>query len=114
MLLQRLFNVNYFCRYCRLFLPVHLLLPTPLLNHSGSVAGDIEIQDDRVMHDTVGGHEVGEDVLPLREDQVGGDAQRPAFVALGDEGEERLRLLGSLGQVSQVVRQREVIVVEAP
>ena len=37
-----LFDVNYFCRSCRLFLPVHLLLLTPLLSHPCSVAGDIE------------------------------------------------------------------------
>ena len=33
------------------------------------------------------GHWVGEDVLPLGEDQVGRDAQGPAFVAFGDERE---------------------------
>ena len=35
-----------------------------------------------------GGHGVGEDMLPLGEDQVGGDAQGAALVAFGDEGEE--------------------------
>ena len=33
------------------------------------------------------GQQVGEDVLPLGEDQVGRDAQGPALVAFGDEGE---------------------------
>ena len=37
----------------RLFLPVDLLLLASLLSHSGSVAGDFEFQDDRVMHDAV-------------------------------------------------------------
>ena len=46
------------------------------------------------------GHGVGEDVLPLGEDQVGRDARGPAFVAFGDEGEEHLGLLRALGQVS--------------
>ena len=113
----QVFDVNYLCRFRRLFLPVHLLLLTPLLSHSGSVAGHVEFQDDRVMHDAVdgrrGGHGIGEDVLPLGEDQVGGDAQGPAFVALGDESEEHLGLFGSLGQVSQVVQQQEVVAVEA-
>ena len=36
------FDVNYFCRSRRLFLPVHFLLLTPLLGHSCPVAGDIE------------------------------------------------------------------------
>ena len=35
-------------------------------------------------------HGVGEDVLPLGEDQVRGYAQQPTFVAFGDEGEEHL------------------------
>ena len=39
----------------------------------------VEFQDDRVMDHPVnsgrGGHRIGEDVLPLGEDQVGGDAQ---------------------------------------
>ena len=105
----RLFSVNYFCRTRRLFLPVHLLFLTPLLSHPGSVAGDVEFQDDGVVDHPVnrrgGGHGVGEDALPFREDQIGGDSQRSAFVAFGDEGEKDLGLLGTLGQVTQVVQE---------
>ena len=72
------FNVNYFCRSRQLFLPVHLLFLTTLPSHSGSIAGDVEFQDDRVVDHPVDGrrgcHWVGEDMLPLGEDQVGGDA----------------------------------------
>ena len=46
----QLFSVNYFCRFRRLFLPVHLLFPTPLLGHSGAVAGDVEFQDPGHRH----------------------------------------------------------------
>ena len=46
-----------------------------------------------------GGHKVGEDALPRREDQVGGDTQGPAFVAFGDEGEEDLGLLAPRGRL---------------
>ena len=49
---------------------------------------------------------------PLREDQVGRNAQGPPFVAFGDEGEEDLGLLGALGQVSQVIEEEEVEVVQ--
>ena len=59
-----------------------------------------------------GGHWVGEDALPLREDQVRRDAQGPALVAFGDEGEEDLGLLGALGQVAQVVQEQEVEAVQ--
>ena len=38
----RVFDVNYFCRLCRLFLPVLFLLSTPLLGHAGPVAGHVE------------------------------------------------------------------------
>ena len=55
-------------------LPVHLLGLAPLLGSIGPVAGDVKLQDDGVVHDPVnrrgGGHGVGEDALPLREDQV--------------------------------------------
>ena len=63
---HRVFSVNYFCRFRRLFLPVHLLFLTVLLGHSGAVAGDVEFQDDRVVDHSVDGrrrgHWVGEDV----------------------------------------------------
>ena len=69
-----MFSVNYFCRFRQLFLPVHLPFLTALLGHSSAVAGDVEFQDDRVVDHPVdgrsGGHGVGEDPLPLREDQV--------------------------------------------
>ena len=80
-----------------LFLPVHLLgrgSLAALLCCISPVAGDVKLQDDGVVHDPVnrrgGGHGVGKDALPLRKDQVGRDAQGPAFVAFGDQGEEDL------------------------
>ena len=67
-----------FAGWRQLLLPVHLLILSSLLGRSGPVAGDVEFQDDRVVDHTVdgrsGGHGVGEDVLPLGEDQVGRDA----------------------------------------
>ena len=60
---------------CRqLVLPIDLLLLAALLGRAGAVAGDVKLQDDGVMDHPVnrrgGGHGVGEDALPLREDQV--------------------------------------------
>ncbi len=113
--------------YRRLVLPVHLLgrsSPAALLCCVSPVAGDVEFQDDGVVDDPVnrrgGGHGVGEDALPLREDQVGRDAQRPALVAFGNQGEENLGLLVApvsstgrdLGQVAQVVQKQEVEAVQ--
>ena len=55
-------------------LPVHLLGLASLLGRIGAVAGDVKLQDDGVVHDPVnrrgGGHGVGKDAFPLREDQV--------------------------------------------
>ena len=55
-------------------LPVHLFGMAPLLGCISPVAGDVKLEDDGVVHDPVdcrgGGHGVGEDAFPLREDQV--------------------------------------------
>ena len=63
-----------FASLASIVLPVHLLGLAPLLGCIGAVAGDVKFQDDRVMDHPVdgrgGGHGVGKDVLPLREDQV--------------------------------------------
>ena len=112
--------------YRRLVLPVHLLGRRSVGVGRGSlaallccvspVAGDVKLQDDGVVDYPVnrcgGGHGVGEDALPLREDQVGRDAQGPAFVAFCDEGEEDLGLLSTLGQVAEIVQEQEVEVVQ--
>ena len=54
-------------------LPVHLLGQTPLLGCVGAVVGDVKLQDDGVVHHPVnrrgGGHGVGKDAFPLREDR---------------------------------------------
>ena len=111
-----MFDVNYFCRFGRLFLPVHLLFLTPLLSDSSAVAWDVEFKDDRVVDHPVDGrrsdHGVGKDMLPLGEYQVGRDAQGATLVAFGDEREEHLGFLGTLGQVAQVVQHQEVVDVE--
>ena len=105
---------------CRqLALPVHLLGRSSLavlLGCISPVAGYVKLEDDGVVHHPVnhhgGGHRVGEDTLPLRGDQVGRDAQRPAFVAFCDGGEKDFRLFVPLGQVAQVVQEQEVEVVQ--
>ena len=93
------------CR--RSVLPVHLLCRdgagfgrsslAALLCGIGPVAGDVELEDDSVVHDPVNrrgsGNGVGDDAFPLREDQVGRDAQRPALVAFDDQ---RLSVRSSL------------------
>ena len=100
-------------------MPVHLLgrgSLAALLGSISPVAGDVKLQDDGVVDDPVdcrgGGHGVGEDALPLGEDQVRCDAQGPAFVAFCDEGEEDLGLLVALGQVAEIVQEQEVEVVQ--
>ena len=69
--------IPFFCVFhlgFGLVLPVHLLGLGPLLGSVGAVAGDVKLQDDGVMDHPVdgrgGGHGVGKDALPLREDQV--------------------------------------------
>ena len=113
------------CR--RLVLPVHPLGRSSLaalLCCVSPVARDVEFQDDGVVDHPVNrrgsGHGVGEDALPLGEDQVGRDAQGPAFVAFCNQGEEDLGLLvapvsstgQALGEVAQVVQKQEVEVVQ--
>ena len=91
------------CR--RLALPIHLLGPSsagigrsslaPLLCCIGPVAGDVALQDRGVVDNRVGGrggcHEVGQYAFPLREDQVGRDAQ-----VLEQDGE--IELKGDFGR----------------
>ena len=51
------------------------------------LAGPVELQNDRVMHQSVdgchGGHRILEDLIPLAEDQVGTDQQTPPFIPEG-------------------------------
>ena len=84
------------------FAAAHCLRRLPwFLTHSPlscfcPVARDSKLQDHRVVHHPVNGrrrgHRVLEDLVPLREHQVTGDHHAPAFVALGEEGEEHLHL----------------------
>ena len=65
-------RVNYICRLASISFAGSP--PRPLLGRIGAVAGDVKLQDDGVVHDPVnrrgGGHGVGKDAFPLREDQV--------------------------------------------
>ena len=91
----------------QLYLPVHLLGLAPLLGCIGAVAGDVKLQDDGVMDHPVdcrgGGHGVGEDAFPLREDPpsaaVGGGTHPGLAVQVpGDTGalrQEAIQLPGS-------------------
>ena len=67
-LLRQLISTLVFADRRLLFLPVDLLLKT-LLSCPGPIAGDVELQDGRVVDDPVNGscsgHRVGEDLLPL-------------------------------------------------
>ena len=88
------------------------------LSLTGAVTRHVELEDDRVMHDPVyrssRRHRIGEDLLPLREDQVRGDAEGAALITLGYQGEQHLGLLGTLRQVTKVVYHQQIEVVELP
>ena len=61
-----------------------------------------------------GRHGVYEHLLPLTEHQVRGDPQRSTLLAFRYQGEQHLRLLCPLRQISQVVDHQQVEVVELP
>ena len=67
-------RVNYICRLASISFAGSPPRLDALLGCVGAVAGDVKLQDDGVVHDPVnrrrGGHGVGEDAFPLREDQV--------------------------------------------
>ena len=93
-------------------LPRSLLFLTPLLGHAGNVAGHVEFQDHQLMYHPVdgrgGGHGVGEDALPHREDEVLRNAQGSLVVALGYEIEEDFRFIGPLGPIAGGIQKEEV------
>ena len=59
-----------------------------------------------------GRHGVLEDPVPLAEDEVARDQQRAALVALGEQREEDLGLLGALLDVAEVVEDQELEEIE--
>ena len=93
-----------------------LLFCHPVLSLGGAVARHVELSDHRVMHDPVDrsrrGHRALEDLLPLAEHQVARHDQRAALIALGDQREEHLGLVRSVLQVSEVVKDENLEVVE--
>ena len=82
----------------------------------GSVAFVVQLQDDRVMDEPVngrcGGHGIFEDLVPLTEDQVGGDHQALALVALGQKRQQHLHLLTVLLHIADVIEHHHLIVVQ--
>src|SRR5207249_9293129 len=60
-----------------------------------------------------GDHRVAEDLAPLLEAAVGGDDDRAAFVAAGDEREEEIRGLAFEGEVADLVDDEQVVALQA-
>ena len=79
---------------------------------SGTKAGNVELQDDGVVDQPVdrggGRHRILEDALPVAEHQVAGDQHRASFIALGNQGEEDLRLFGALFDVANIIEDQEL------
>ena len=69
------------------------------------------------MHHTIdgrsGGHWILEDPVPLGEDQVAGDHDATALVALAEEGEEDLHFFAVLLDVPEVIEDDHVEAIEA-
>jgi hypothetical protein len=81
----------------RSFLALSWAAPEPVPEAPGLAAGvdDVGLVGDAV-DDGLGEARVGEDLCPLAEGEVGGDDQRAALVALGDDLEDELG--GALGE----------------
>jgi hypothetical protein len=69
------------------------------------------------MHEPVdeggGDHRVAEDLTPLLEAAVGGDDDRAALIAAGDEREEVVGGLAFEGEVADLVDDQEVVALQA-
>lgn len=67
----------------------------------------VELEDGGVVDEPIDGrhrrHRVFEDLVPLAEDQVGGDDDGLLLIALGQEVKEHLHLLAGLLDVADVV-----------
>src|SRR3546814_8691928 len=81
-----------------------------------AVAFAVHLDDGRVVHEAVdrgdshGG--IREDVVPCRKWLVGGNGERVAFVAVGDELEQGAGLDLVLADVGQIVEHDEIEIVE--
>ena len=60
-----------------------------------------------------GDHRVAEDLAPLLEAAVGGDDDRAAFVAAGDQREEQVGGLALERQVADLVDDEQLVALEA-
>ena len=73
----------------------------------GPVAGAVQFQDRAVVDDPVdgcgSGHGVFENLVPLREDEIGGDEHALSLVPLCQKGEEHLHLFLLLLHVPDVI-----------
>ena len=83
---------------------------------SCALAASREFEDDRVVNEAVdgrsGGHGVLEDPVPVAEDEVAGDEDGAAFVALRHQREEDLDLVSALLDVANVVEDQQLEGVE--
>ncbi|MNC90837.1 hypothetical protein D3C83_69880 [compost metagenome] len=58
------------------------------------------------------GHLIAKDAVPLPEDEIAGQQDRAALVALGQQGKQHLRFLGALLDVAQIIEQQDLEVIE--
>ena len=75
-----------------------------------AITFDVHLQDRGVVHEPVDGRQrhglVGENLAPFAERLVGGDEQRSAFIAGGDQLEQNSGLGLILGDVGDIVESR--------
>lgn len=88
-----------------------------LLELLGADALASEFEDDGVMDEAVdrrsGGHWILEDAIPFCKRQVAGDEERPSLIPLCHEGKEDLHLFGALLDISDIIQDQELVVVES-
>ena len=84
-----------------------------LLSLSHTITGNIQFNNDAVMHQPVdscrGGHRVFKNDLPLGKGQIAGDHDAAPFVAFGQQGKEHLHLFPGLLHITDVVQDESFI-----
>jgi len=71
------------------------------------IAGDVQLQDHAVVHQTVDGrcrgHEIFEDPLPFGKREIRREQDATPLVAMGQQTEEHLHLFAALLNIADVV-----------